>query len=43
MYAFVEKAGEKALVVFRVENPDKGEEILKENNIKVLNENEIQI
>ena len=43
MYAFVEKAGEKALVVFRVENLDKGEEILKKNNIKVLNENEIQI
>jgi len=43
MYAFVEKSGEKALVVFRVENPGKGEEILKKNNIKVLNENEIQI
>jgi len=43
MYAFVEKSGEKALVVFRVENPDKGEEILKKNNIKVLNESEIQI
>jgi len=43
MYAFVEKTGEKALVVFRVENPDKGEEILKKNNIKILNENEIQI
>lgn len=43
MYAFVEKTGEKALVVFRVENPGKGEEILKKNNIKVLNENEIQI
>jgi len=36
MYAFVEKTGEKALVVFRVENPVKGEEILKKNNIKVL-------
>jgi len=43
MYAFVEKTGEKALVVFRVENPDKGEEILKKNNIKILNESEIQI
>jgi len=43
MYAFVEKSGEKALVVFRVENPDKGEEILKKNHIKVLNESEIQI
>jgi len=43
MYAFVEKTGEKALVVFRVENPDKGEEILKKNNIKILNENEMQI
>jgi len=43
MYAFVEKTGEKAIVVFRVENPGKGEEILKKNNIKVLNENELQI
>ena len=43
MYAFVEKAGEKAIVVFRVENPAKGEEILKKNNIKVLNENELRI
>ena len=43
MYAFVEKTGEKALVVFRIENPGKGEEILKKNNIKILNENEMQI
>ncbi|HRR95387.1 MAG TPA: ACT domain-containing protein [Candidatus Ratteibacteria bacterium] len=42
MYAFVEKSEERAIVVFRVENPENGEKILKKNNIKVLNEDEIE-
>jgi len=42
MYAFVEKSEERAIVVFRVENPENGEKILEKNNIKVLNEDEIE-
>lgn len=43
MYAFVEKKGEKAIVVFRVEEPEKAESVLKKNSIKVLDESQIQI
>ncbi len=42
MYAFVEKSEERAIVVFRVENPENGEKILEKNNIKVLTEDEIE-
>ncbi len=42
MYAFVEKKGEKALVVFRVEEIKKAEEILKKNNVRTLIEKEIE-
>ncbi|MDI1472446.1 MAG: ACT domain-containing protein [Thermodesulfovibrio sp.] len=36
IYAFVEKSGEKAVVVLRTENLDKTISILQESNIKLL-------
>lgn len=42
MYAFVEKSEEKAIVVFRVEEIEKAEILLKKNNIKVMDENNPQ-
>jgi hypothetical protein len=36
MYAFVEKASEKAIMVFRFENTDKAIETLKKNKISIL-------
>lgn len=36
IYAFVEKSGEKAVVVLRTENLDKTISILQENDIKLL-------
>jgi hypothetical protein len=41
MYGFVEKASEKALMVFRFENPDKAIEILKKNNINIIGSKDI--
>lgn len=43
MYAFVEKKGEKAIVVFRVEEIEKAEKILKGSNVKTFEKGEIQI
>ncbi|MCD6408541.1 ACT domain-containing protein [bacterium] len=42
MYAFVEKTGNKAIVVFRVENIKEGENLLKEKGIKVFTDEEIK-
>ncbi|MGB8226111.1 MAG: ACT domain-containing protein [Sedimentisphaerales bacterium] len=42
MYGFVEKATDKALMVFRFDNPDKATEILKKHNIKIASEKEIK-
>ena len=36
MYAFVSKADEEALVILRVEDPERAIEALKGNNISVL-------
>lgn len=36
MYAFVGKTSNEALVILRVEEPDKAVEVLTKNNIKVL-------
>jgi hypothetical protein len=41
MYAFVEKTGDKAVVVFRVEETEKAESLLKEKNITLLEEKEL--
>jgi hypothetical protein len=41
MYGFVEKATEKALMVFRFENPDKAIEILNKNNISIIGSKDI--
>jgi len=41
MYAFVEKSRDKAILVFRVEDTEKAENILKEK-VKVLNEKDIK-
>ncbi len=42
MYAFVEKSGDKALVVLRVEDPEKAERILTYNERKILTEKELK-
>ncbi|MBN1444582.1 MAG: hypothetical protein JW957_00545 [Candidatus Omnitrophica bacterium] len=39
MYAFVEKSGDKAVVVFRVEDNEKAEEVLKASGIKLFTDN----
>jgi len=41
LYAFVKKASNAALVVFRVEQLDKAVKVLLENNIRILGENEV--
>jgi hypothetical protein len=40
MYGFVEKKADKALIVFRFEEPDRAIQVLKANNIGVLEEME---
>ncbi|NLD46232.1 MAG: ACT domain-containing protein [Clostridiaceae bacterium] len=41
MYAFVGKAANEALVILRVENPNKAVEVLTENQIKVLSSDNV--
>ncbi len=41
MYAFVEKASDKALLVFRFDDPDAAVKVLGANNIKIIGEDEI--
>jgi len=41
IYAFVEKRQDRAVVVFRVDDAEKGEKILKWNNVRLLNDDEI--
>jgi len=36
LYAFVERSGENAVLIFRFDAPDKAIEILKQNNLNVL-------
>ena len=41
MYAFTEKRGGKAALVFRFENPDKAEQVLKASSVNVLRDVEL--
>jgi hypothetical protein len=41
LYAFVKKASNAALVVFRVEQIDQAVEVLLANNVRILGENEV--
>jgi len=42
MYGFVEKFSDKPLMVFRVENPDRGTALLIQNNIKIIREDDLR-
>ena len=42
MYGFVEKSGDKALMVFRIDDVDKALQILKKNNVNIIGEKEIE-
>lgn len=42
MYGFVEKFSEKALLVFRFEDPDSAQEILAKHSISVVTKKEIE-
>jgi hypothetical protein len=41
MYGFVEKFTDKALMVFRLENPDRAADLLTKNNIKIVRKDDI--
>lgn len=41
VYAFVEHSRDNALIVMRFENPDQALKVLKENNVKVLSNEEV--
>ena len=41
MYGFIEKHSDKALLVFRFENNDQAIEVLKSNNIKIVNKDDV--
>jgi len=41
MYAFMEKSGDKAVVVLRVEDTERAEEILKMNKVELFTEGKI--
>ncbi len=42
MYGFVEKFSDKALMVFRIENLDRGTALLMQNNIKIIREADLR-
>jgi hypothetical protein len=42
MYGFVEKHSENALLVFRFDNPERAAQVLRENDLKVIDEKGIQ-
>jgi len=42
MYAFVEKSGDKALVVFRVHKPEEAAKLLDEKGVKMVADEEIE-
>ena len=42
MYAFVEKSGDKALVVFRVQKPEEAAKLLDEKGVKMVADEEIE-
>lgn len=37
MYAFVEKATDNAIMIFRVEDPDQSAQLLQDNGVRLLN------
>ena len=41
MYAFVQKSGENAIMIFRFENPGKAVEVLGGSNLRILTEKEV--
>ncbi|AEE97350.1 ACT domain-containing protein [Mahella australiensis] len=40
-YSFIKRAGDKAFILFRVENPDRAVELLKNTGVRVLDEKEV--
>ncbi|MDI3508652.1 MAG: hypothetical protein PWP48_1252 [Clostridiales bacterium] len=40
-YSFIKRAGDKAFILFRVENPDRAVDLLKNTGIRVLEEKEV--
>ena len=42
MYGFVEKQTENALLVFRFDNPERAQQVLRENGLSVVDEKGIQ-
>lgn len=42
MYAFLEKSSDKALLVFRFEDSDHAEQILRDNNIKIATKEDVK-
>lgn len=40
-YSFIKRAGDKAFILFRVEDPDKAVKLLKDTGVKVLDEKEV--
>lgn len=41
MYGFVEKFTDKALMVFRLENPDRAADLLTQNQIKIIRKDDL--
>ncbi len=42
MYGFIEKFSDKALMVFRFDNPDAASNVLKDHDIKIISKDDIQ-
>mgnify|MGYP000960652992 CR=1 FL=1 len=40
-YSFIKRSGDKAFILFRVENPEKAVELLKGSGVRVLDEKEV--
>lgn len=41
MYAFISRTNNKAYVIMRLENPEKGVAVMKENNVQILSGDEV--
>ena len=41
MYAFVQRSGENAIMILRLEDPDKAVEVFQENQVRVLSGKEV--
>ena len=42
MYAFISREKNKAFIILKIENEDKAVEVLKDNDVCLLNKNQIQ-